>query len=94
MEKSNIKQYVKYKVADSNDIVDAQIISRPGKWFNDASFGNLSDGSSQDYIIYLVNEIGECSPISRQSKKLQRVVKSAWLYRFLFNVNVLKPVIE
>ena len=31
MEKSNIKQYVKYKVADSNDIVDAQIISRPGK---------------------------------------------------------------
>ena len=32
--------------------------------FNDASFGNLSTGSSQGYIIYLVNKIGECSPIS------------------------------
>ena len=46
--------------------------------FNDAYFGNLSDRSSQGgYIIYLVSEIGECSPISWQFKKLQRVVKSA-----------------
>ena len=30
-EKPNIKQYVKYKVDDSNDIVDAQIIKRAGK---------------------------------------------------------------
>ena len=45
--------------------------------FNDASFGNLSDGSSQGYIIYLLNEIGECTRISWQSKKLQRMVKSA-----------------
>ena len=35
------------------------------KRFNDASIGNLSDGSSQGgYIIYLVDEIGECSPVS------------------------------
>ena len=40
-EKPNIKQYLKYKVADSNDIVDAQIISRADKasgknknWYN------------------------------------------------------------
>ena len=29
--KPNIKQYVKHKVANSNDIVDAKIISRAGK---------------------------------------------------------------
>ena len=30
-EKPNIKQYIKYKVNDSNDIIDAQIISRARK---------------------------------------------------------------
>lgn len=47
--------------------------------FNDASIGNLSAGSSRGgYIIYLGwDEIGECSLISWQSKKSQRVVKSA-----------------
>ena len=30
-EKPNFKQYVKYKITDSNDIINAQIISRPGK---------------------------------------------------------------
>ena len=48
--------------------------------FNEVSFGNLSGDSSQgSYIIYLVNEIGECSRRSWQSKKLQRVVKVLWL---------------
>ena len=45
--------------------------------FNDASLFIYIYFSSQGvYIIYLVNEIGECSSLSWQSKKLQRIVKS------------------
>ena len=44
--------------------------------FNSILFGNLSDGSSLGYIIYPVSKTGDCSPLSLQSKKLKRVVKS------------------
>ena len=46
--------------------------------YNDSSFGNLADGRSQGgFVIYLVNECGQASPIMWQSRKLQRIVKSA-----------------
>jgi hypothetical protein len=45
--------------------------------FCDASFGNLDDGGSQGgYIIFLVGENGNYVPLSWQSKKTTRVVKS------------------
>ena len=45
--------------------------------FTDASFGNLPDGASQGgYIVFLVAENGKCAPLTWQSRKLRRVVKS------------------
>lgn len=59
--------------------------------FKDASFNNLSDGSSNGgYIIYLVNEIGQSSTISWQSKKLQREVEKAVASETLVEVECAK----
>ena len=55
--------------------------------FNDSSFGNLPNGGSQGaFVIYLINEKGQCSPISWQSKRLKRVVKSAMAAETLVQV--------
>ena len=36
--------------------------------YNESSFGNLADGGSQGgFVIYLVNECGQASPIMWQS---------------------------
>ena len=53
--------------------------------FNDAFFGNLSDGSSQGYIM---NETGKYSPIPCQSKKLQWVVKKCYTFRNSRSISV------
>ena len=53
--------------------------------FNDAFFGNLSDGSSQGYIM---NETGKYSPIPCQSKKLQWVVKKCYNFRDSRSISV------
>lgn len=46
--------------------------------YNDASFGNLNDGGSQGAVmIFLKDQKGNLSPISWESKKLRRTVKSA-----------------
>jgi hypothetical protein len=43
----------------------------------DASYGNLSDGSSQGgYVIFLADERGYSSPICWSSRKLRRVCRS------------------
>ena len=40
--------------------------------YNDSSFGNLADGGSQGgFVIYLVNECGQASPIMLQSRKYE-----------------------
>lgn len=45
--------------------------------FSDASFGNLSDGGTQGgHLIVLMGEIGNFSPLSWQSKRVKRVVRS------------------
>ena len=45
--------------------------------FSDASFGNLSDGGSQGgYVILLRGKNGKINPVTWQSKKIRRVVKS------------------
>jgi len=45
--------------------------------FTDASFANLSDGGTQGgYFIVLMGENGQFSPISWQSKRIKRVVRS------------------
>ena len=58
-ETPNIKQYVKYKVAGSNDIVDVKIISRAGKasgknknWCN---IKNLTNNTLSSVNWYKVN---------------------------------------
>ena len=58
--------------------------------FIGVSFGNLSDGSSQGYIIYLVNEIVECSQLPLQSKKWKRVVKSVMVSGTLIQVDCMQ----
>lgn len=45
--------------------------------FSDASFGNLSDGGTQGgHLIVLMGENGNFSPLSWQSKRVKRVVRS------------------
>merc|ERR1712240_146165 len=45
--------------------------------FSDASFGNLADGGSQGgYVIFLKGINGKSSPVTWQSKKIRRVVRS------------------
>ena len=45
--------------------------------YSDASFANLMDGGSQGgYVIFLQGETGKYLPISWQSKRIKRVVKS------------------
>lgn len=45
--------------------------------FSDASFGNLSDGGTQGgHLIVLMGENGKFSPLSWQSKKVKRIVRS------------------
>lgn len=45
--------------------------------FSDASFGNLSDGGTQGgHLITLMGENGKFSPLSWQSKKVKRIVRS------------------
>lgn len=45
--------------------------------FSDASLGNLPDGGTQGgHLIFLVGEDGKFSPISWQSKRIRRVVRS------------------
>ncbi|KAL2093504.1 hypothetical protein ACEWY4_010816 [Coilia grayii] len=45
--------------------------------FSDASFGNLSDGGTQGgHLIVLMGENGKFSPLSWQSKRVKRVVRS------------------
>ncbi|VDI53393.1 Hypothetical predicted protein [Mytilus galloprovincialis] len=45
--------------------------------FSDASFGNLPDGGSQGgYVVLLMGDDGKVNPITWQSKKLRRVVRS------------------
>ena len=47
--------------------------------FCDAAYGNLKDGSSQGaYIIFLVSKKnGKCCPLTWQSIKIKRIVKSS-----------------
>ena len=58
-EKPNIKQHLKYKVDDPNDIVDAQIIDRAGKtsgknknWYNIKSFKTSQSGKSKFLVTF------------------------------------------
>ena len=45
--------------------------------FSDASFGNLADGGSQGgYVIFLKGRNGKINPVTWQSKKIRRVVRS------------------
>ena len=45
--------------------------------FSDASFGNLSDGSSQGgHIIFMAEKSGKCCPLTWQSRKIRKVCKS------------------
>lgn len=45
--------------------------------FTDASFANLSDGGTQGgHLIVLMGEHGQFSPISWQSKRIKRIVRS------------------
>ncbi|CAG2237353.1 unnamed protein product [Mytilus edulis] len=45
--------------------------------YTDASFGNLPDGGSQGgFVIMLLGENGKINPITWQSKKIRRVVRS------------------
>lgn len=45
--------------------------------FSDASFGNLSDGGTQGgHLILLMGENGKFSPLTWQSKRVKRVVRS------------------
>ena len=45
--------------------------------FSDASLGNLEDGGSQGgYVIFLKGTNGKTNPVSWQSKKIRRVVRS------------------
>ena len=45
--------------------------------YSDASFANLMDGGSQGgHIIFLMGENGQYMPISWQSKRIKRIVKS------------------
>ena len=56
--------------------------------YNDSSFGNLADGGSQGgFVIYLVNECGQASPIMWQSQRLQRIVKSVMAAETLIQVD-------
>ena len=46
--------------------------------FCDAAYGNLRDGSSQGaHIAFLASRDGRCCPLTWQSKKIKRVVKSS-----------------
>ena len=46
--------------------------------YTDVSFGNLTDGSSQDvYLIFLVGNDGWCDLLSWQSKRLKRIARSS-----------------
>ena len=46
--------------------------------YTDAAFANLSDGGSQGgYLIFLVNDNGDCCLLSWESKRIRRVVRSA-----------------
>ena len=63
---------VRLRFRDLGDVKRAELIS-----FSDASLGNLKDGASQGgHIIILVGKNGNYSPISWQSKKIRRVIKS------------------
>ena len=63
---------VRQRFRDLGDVKRAELIS-----FSDASLGNLKDGASQSgHIIFLVGKNGNYSPISWQSKKIRRVIKS------------------
>ncbi len=45
--------------------------------YSDASFGNLSDGGTQGgHLIVLMGENGKFSPLSWQSKRVKRIVRS------------------
>ena len=45
--------------------------------YSDSSFGNLPDESSQGgYTISLADDKGHFSPFTRQSKKIQRIVRN------------------
>lgn len=45
--------------------------------FTEASFANLSDGGTQGgHLIVLMGENGQFSPISWQSKRIKRIVRS------------------
>lgn len=45
--------------------------------FSDASFGNLQDGGTQGgHLIVLMGENGKFSPLSWQSKRVKRIVRS------------------
>jgi hypothetical protein len=45
--------------------------------YSDASFGNLTDGGSQGgYIVFIVDDIGRRCPVTWQSRRIRRVVKS------------------
>ena len=45
--------------------------------YSDASYGNLSDGSSQGgHIIFLCDSEGKCVPITWSSTKIKRIARS------------------
>ena len=46
--------------------------------FTDAAFANLPDGvsSTQAYIIFVVDDQGQCCPVDWKSNKIARVVRS------------------
>ena len=62
--------------------------------YSDASFGNLTDGSSQGgYIIFLVGSNDKYMPIAWQSKCVRRVVKSTLAAEILAMVDMAKACI-
>ena len=66
---------------DMGDLSTAKFVC-----FNDSSFGNLCDGGSQGYIIFLEGQNGNCSPLMWQSKKIRRVVRSTMAAETLLQV--------
>ena len=45
--------------------------------FSDSSFGNLNNGGSQGaFVIFLLGQNGQCCPLSWNSKRIRRVVRS------------------
>ena len=66
------KEKSQISVPDLGDLESLKLVV-----YSDASFANLLDGGSQGgYVIFLQGENGEYLPISWQSKRVKRVVKS------------------